>query len=87
MLTLHRLTLAASFALCASVIACGKAQAGEYRRDYVLHSTCNAYACWSYWGPRTLDNSARVLHVPADMNFNTNPQWGKGCRSCADVSK
>jgi hypothetical protein len=61
--------------------------AAAYRQDYVLHSYCSATACYSYWGPRTLDNSARVLHVPADMNFNTNPAWGKGCRSCADVSK
>jgi hypothetical protein len=39
-------------------------------------------------------NSALSVRVPANMEFNTNPAWGRptadlpnGCRSCADVSK
>jgi hypothetical protein len=32
-------------------------------------------------------NSPQIVSVPANMEFNTNPNWGKGCRSCADVSK
>lgn len=31
-------------------------------------------------------NAARVVRVPAHIEFNTNPAWGRGCRSCADVS-
>lgn len=43
------------------------------------------YQCRSWWNGT--GNSAQVIHVPANMEFNTNPAWGKGCRSCADVSK
>jgi hypothetical protein len=43
------------------------------------------WQCRSWWNGT--GNAARVVHVPANMEFNTNPAWGRGCRSCADVSK
>lgn len=57
------------------------------RDGYVLHSYCDGHYCSTYYGPRTYDNSARVIHVPVNTQPNTNPNWGRGCRSCADASK
>jgi hypothetical protein len=54
-----------------------------------LSSSCyyGAYGwqCRSWWNGT--GQAAQVIRVPANMEFNTNPAWGKGCRSCADVSK
>ena len=61
---------------------------GGYNHTISRHSL--SYRYWSgYYGDTwgLMPNNARVLHVPQDMNFNDNPDWGKGCRSCADVSK
>jgi len=50
------------------------------------------YSCRSWWNGT--GNSALVVNVPGNIEFNANPAWGRpsadlprGCRSCADVSK
>jgi hypothetical protein len=32
-------------------------------------------------------SSPQIVHVPQDMKFNTDPNWGRNCRSCVDLSK
>lgn len=32
-------------------------------------------------------NSAQVVRAPINMEVNTNPEWGKGCRSCDGGAK
>jgi hypothetical protein len=32
-------------------------------------------------------NNPQVVHVPADYTPNTNPAWGRGCRSCDGAAK
>ena len=51
-----------------------------YRSFY--GTTCRTWES----GNTTLGTNARV--VPVDIaNPNTNPDWGKGCRSCYDATK
>jgi hypothetical protein len=71
------------------LLAASAAQAGHGRVGFhhglgygyygYLPAGCTAWPC--------MNNDARVLTVPQDMPFNTNPNWGRNCRSCADLSK
>jgi hypothetical protein len=73
----------------------GHRYSGGYNHTISRHSLGARY--WDYLGYGynvpgckgwpCLSNNATVLTVPQDMNFNTNPNWGKGCRSCFDASK
>lgn len=83
---LHKLNLVAAFVIIAAVAGCGKAQAG----GYVYSSACDSYGnCSSYYGPRTYDNTARIIIVP--KHLQTDPtvsakDWGKACSSCVNLT-
>lgn len=57
----------------------GSVSASCYRSFY--GTTCRT------WHSDGMSNNARVIAQPVDITPNTNPDWGKGCNSCADVSK
>jgi hypothetical protein len=74
-----------------AVLSRAKAYDATYRygNGDVLRQSCyrGAYGlqCREWWNGA--GNSAQIVNVPTNMEFNTNPNWGRGCRSCADVSK
>lgn len=55
------------------------------RLSVSCYHSAYGHNCRSWWNGT--GNSARVIAVPADSVPNTNPNWGRGCRSCFDASK
>jgi hypothetical protein len=43
------------------------------------------YGCTITRSPLGSGNSARIVHVPEDMERNTSDTWGRNCPSCVDL--
>lgn len=91
---LHNAALAASFALIATVAACGNAKADatatyRYENGDTVSTSCyrGAYGYQCRTWTNGTGNSPQVVRVPMEYTPNTNPQWGHGCRSCDGGAK
>jgi hypothetical protein len=61
----------------------------RYENGDVVSTSCyrGAYGYQCRTWTNGSGNSPQIVNVPADYTPNTNPNWGRGCRSCDGAAK